>query len=80
MTETILVVGRPDDIRDEVPVAFVVAADPSSRPSVEKLDAWCEQRLAKATTPATFPGRGRELPLPSTTSSPPDWDSPEQSA
>ena len=46
------VVGRPDEIRDEVPVAFVVAADASAPPSLEELDAWCEQRLAKAKRPA----------------------------
>ncbi len=45
------VVGRPDDIRDEVPVAFVVAADASAPPAVNELDAWCEQRLAKAKRP-----------------------------
>ena len=46
------VVGRPDEIRDEVPVAFVVAADASAPPSLEELNAWCEQRLAKAKRPA----------------------------
>ena len=46
------VVGRPDDIRDEVPVAFVVAADASAPPSRHDLNAWCEQRLAKAKRPA----------------------------
>jgi crotonobetaine/carnitine-CoA ligase len=48
------VVGRPDDIRDEVPVAFVVAADESAPPSLDDLDAWCEQRLAKAKRPASI--------------------------
>ena len=48
------VVGRPDEIRDEVPAAFVVAADPSSPPSLEELEAWCEQRLAKAKRPASI--------------------------
>ena len=46
------VVGRPDEIRDEVPVAFVVAADQSAPPSVSELDAWCAERLAKAKRPA----------------------------
>ena len=46
------VVGRPDEIRDEVPVAFVVAADPSAPPSVSELDAWCAERLSKAKRPA----------------------------
>ncbi len=48
------VVGRADDIRDEVPVAFVVAADPSAVPTLDELHAWCEQRLAKAKRPATI--------------------------
>ena len=47
------VVGRPDHIRDEVPVAFVVAADVSAPPSLDELNAWCEQRLAKAKRPAS---------------------------
>ena len=46
------VVGRPDDIRDEVPVAFVVAADPSAPPGLDELHAWCTERLAKAKRPA----------------------------
>ena len=46
------VVGRPDEIRDEVPVAFVVAADASAPPSIDELHAWCGQRLAKAKRPA----------------------------
>ena len=48
------VVGRPDEIRDEVPVAFVVAADASAAPSVSELDAWCTERLAKAKRPAAI--------------------------
>ena len=47
------VVARPDQIRDEVPVAFVVALDPSAPPSAAELEAWCEQRLAKAKRPAS---------------------------
>ncbi|MGH1489563.1 MAG: class I adenylate-forming enzyme family protein [Acidimicrobiales bacterium] len=45
------VVGAPDPIRDEVPVAFVVALDPESPPTVEDLMAWCDERLAKAKQP-----------------------------
>ena len=45
------VVGARDDIRDEVPVAFVVAADPAAPPTVEELRAWCTDRLAKAKQP-----------------------------
>lgn len=45
------VVGAPDPIRDEVPVAFVVAADPAAPPLVEELLAWCSERLTKAKVP-----------------------------
>jgi crotonobetaine/carnitine-CoA ligase len=45
------VVGQPDDIRDEVPVGFVVARDPSSAPPVDELHAWCEARLSKSKRP-----------------------------
>ena len=45
------VVGQPDDIRDEVPVGFVVARDPSSAPTIDELHAWCEARLSKSKRP-----------------------------
>ena len=45
------VVGHPDAVRDEVPVAFVVASDPMSPPDLAALDLWCEQRLTKAERP-----------------------------
>jgi crotonobetaine/carnitine-CoA ligase len=45
------VVGRADPIRDEVPVAFVVARDPSEPPSLESLHAWCDERLSKPKRP-----------------------------
>ena len=45
------VVGRPDPIRDEVPVGFVVARDPSQPPSTAELMAWCGERLGKAAMP-----------------------------
>jgi len=48
------VVGRLDEIRDEVPVAFVVAADASAPPSIGELDAWCIERLAKAKHPVAI--------------------------
>jgi len=46
------VVGRPDPVRDEVPVAFVVALPGREPPSVAELEAWCEDRLGKAKRPA----------------------------
>lgn len=48
------VVGRPDPIRDEVPVAFAVAADPADPPTPAELSAWCAERLAKAKQPAAI--------------------------
>jgi carnitine-CoA ligase len=48
------VVGRIDQIRDEVPVAFVVPLDPQSPPSVEELRAWCVERLGKSRVPTAF--------------------------
>lgn len=48
------VVGAPDPIRDEVPVAFVVAADPSAPPSAGELAAWCAERLGKPKVPREF--------------------------
>lgn len=48
------VVGAPDPVRDEVPVAFVVAADPSNPPDLDELAAWCSERLGKAKVPRQF--------------------------
>ena len=48
------VVGAPDPVRDEVPVAFVVPADPARPPSVEELSSWCRERLAKSKQPRSF--------------------------
>jgi len=45
------VVGAPDPIRDEVPVAFVVASDASAPPTIEELRVWCLERLGKAKQP-----------------------------
>jgi carnitine-CoA ligase len=49
------VVGAPDDVRDEVPVAFVVVA-PGTPPDgiVDELRAWCDERLAKAKRPRAY--------------------------
>lgn len=46
------VVGAPDPVRDEVPVAFFVADDPVAPPTAVELDAWCAERLAKAKRPS----------------------------
>ena len=45
------VVGQPDEVRDEVPVGFVVLADVAHPPSVDDLHAWCAERLTKAKRP-----------------------------
>ena len=45
------VVGTPDPIRDEVPVAFVVAADAANPPEAEDLLKWCGDRLSKHKQP-----------------------------
>jgi crotonobetaine/carnitine-CoA ligase len=45
------VIGRDDEIRDELPVAFVVADPSSSPPSRADLDGWCAERLAKVKRP-----------------------------
>ena len=45
------VVGAPDDMRDEVPVAFVVAAPHVTVLDVEALAAWAAERLAKSKRP-----------------------------
>ena len=38
-------------IRDEVPVAFVVAADADQPPELAELHSWCESHLSKAKRP-----------------------------
>lgn len=48
------VVGAPDPIRDEVPVAFVVPADPTAAPTDVELASWCQERLGKAKLPRSF--------------------------
>jgi len=45
------VVGAPDAIRDEVPVAFVVAADTDAGVDLHELVAWCQSRLSKVKQP-----------------------------
>lgn len=48
------VVGAPDPIRDEVPVAFVVPNDPLTPPTDSELRSWCVERLAKSKIPTSF--------------------------
>jgi crotonobetaine/carnitine-CoA ligase len=48
------VVGAPDPVRDEVPVAYVVPADPEQPPTIDELTTWCEDRLSKAKRPRDF--------------------------
>ena len=45
------VIGEADAIRDEVPVAFVVAAPHVHRLDTATLDAWCAERLSKVKRP-----------------------------
>ncbi len=45
------VVGTSDPIRDEVPTAFVVAADAANPPEAEDLLKWCGDRLSKHKQP-----------------------------
>jgi crotonobetaine/carnitine-CoA ligase len=40
------VVGVPDPVRDEVPVAFVVPGTDTSDSLAADLTAWCDQRLS----------------------------------
>lgn len=50
----VVVVGAPDAIRDEVPVAFVVAAPGAGDDLVARLEAWSEQRLSKSKRPHRY--------------------------
>lgn len=45
------VVGAPDEMRDEVPVAFVVAVDADHPPIIDELHEWCAEQLGKAKRP-----------------------------
>ncbi|MGC0416490.1 class I adenylate-forming enzyme family protein [Embleya sp. AB8] len=55
------VVGVPDEVRDEVPVAFVVAVPEANATALDDLAEWCAARLAKAKRPVRFE-RVAELP------------------
>ncbi|MEU9885534.1 class I adenylate-forming enzyme family protein [Sphaerisporangium sp. NPDC051011] len=45
------VVAKPDPIRDQVPVAYVVPRDPATPPDVDALARWAERELAPAARP-----------------------------
>jgi carnitine-CoA ligase len=45
------VLGRPDPVRDMVPVAYVVPRDPEHPPATSDLAAWSERNLAAAARP-----------------------------
>jgi carnitine-CoA ligase len=45
------VLGRPDPVRDMVPVAYVVPRDQANPPAISDLAAWSEQNLAAAARP-----------------------------
>ena len=46
------VIGEPDPVRDEVPVAFVVLRPDAQAIDVDELAQWCAQRLSKPKRPA----------------------------
>jgi len=48
------VIGAPDEVRDEVPVAFVVPRHSSEALTVDELASWCSERLAKSKVPRDF--------------------------
>ena len=51
----VVVVGAPDPIRDEVPVAFVVPTATADRDGLpERLDAWADERLGRAKRPRHY--------------------------
>ncbi len=47
----VAVVGQPDEVRDEGPVAFVAAEKSGDPPSIDALHVWCAERLTKSKRP-----------------------------
>ena len=47
----VAVVARPDEIRDHVPVAYIVARDQLHPPTADDLAAWAGQQLAPQARP-----------------------------
>ncbi len=74
------VVGTPDPVRDEVPVAYVVRAPGAEPVGADELVRYCEERLAPAKRPRelhfvdelprTSVGKIRKFMLEGATSSP----------
>lgn len=50
----VVVVGAPDPIRDEVPVAFVVPEPGAADSLPDRLVEWCDARLGKAKRPRSY--------------------------
>ena len=50
----VAMVGRPDPVRDQVPVAYVVARDSSAPPLVGELEEWASRHLAPAARPRAW--------------------------
>jgi carnitine-CoA ligase len=50
----VAVLGRPDPVRDQVPVAYVVPRDPQDPPSVDQLNAWAEEHLTPQARPRAW--------------------------
>ena len=47
----VAVVARADEIRDHVPVAYVVARDPDRAPTVDELATWAAEQLTPQARP-----------------------------
>jgi crotonobetaine/carnitine-CoA ligase len=50
----VAVVAQPDPVRDQVPVAYVVAKDKANPPTADQLDAWAVGNLAPAARPRAW--------------------------
>ncbi|GAA4722247.1 ATP-dependent acyl-CoA ligase [Nocardioides endophyticus] len=50
----VAVVAQPDPVRDQVPVAFIVAHDRANPPDMDELEAWAAENLAPAARPRAW--------------------------
>ncbi len=50
----VAVVAQPDPVRDQVPIAYVVAKDKENPPTADELDAWAVRNLAPAARPRAW--------------------------